>query len=297
MVRYISFIIGAVLLPLFVFAYTSPGKPVGFVNDFAKILNASSTASLENKLISLEKSTGAQVSVVTVSTLGDETVDTYASKLFTEWGIGQKGKDNGLLILVAPNDRKARIEVGYGLEGDITDLQAGNIVRGVMIPAFKSGDFTLGINGAVDAVSGIISGTIDGSQFSGSSNNGKSTTDDSIAILFIIIILINVLSRILGATKSWWLGGVLGAIIGVFIGFFAGFVPVGIVAIIILVPLGLAFDYFVSNRKPPRSGSGRGGVGFWPLFWGGSGFGGGSGGGFGGFGGGGSGGGGASGGW
>lgn len=289
-------------MPLFVFAYTSPGKPVGFVNDFAKILSADVVQALDNKLQSLEKSSGAQVTVVTVASIGDETIETYATRLFEEWGIGQKGKDNGVLILVAPNDRVTRIEVGYGLEATITDLQAGGIVRDVMIPAFKTGDYAGGVSGAVDAVSGIIGGSIDGSQYvtDSSSSSRSSSSFDPIGFLFIFVIVINILASVLGKTKSWWLGGVLGAIAGAIVGLFTGFFPVGIIAIVLLTIVGLVFDYFVSKR-PPGSGPGSrsGGIGMWPIFLGGGhgGSGGFGGGGFGGFGGGRSGGGGANGGW
>jgi uncharacterized protein len=284
-------------------AYTGPGKPTGYVNDFAKILSAQNIQLLESKLKSLQESSGAQVAVVTISSLGDETVETYANKLFQEWGIGKKGVDNGLLILVAPNDGVARIEVGYGLEGTITDLQAGNIVRNVMIPSFKTGDYNAGAVDAVDAVSGIITGSIDATQYSDGNNlssdgsTAPSSDFNPTAIFFIFFIVINLLARLLGRTKSWWLGGVIGAVAGAIIGSFFGFVPAGIISIIILTIIGLVFDYLVSKNPP---GSGRGGAGgFWPIFLGGGrgGSGGFGGGGFGGFGGGGSGGGGASGRW
>lgn len=273
-------------------AYTSPGKPEGFVNDFAHVLSVSDRQTIEAKLQILKQSSGAEIAVVTISSLGDETVETYAVKLFQEWGIGQKGKDNGLLILVATNDRQARIEVGYGLEGDITDLQAGNIIRQVMIPAFKNNDYAAGISGAVDAVAGILSKSPEAAQYSEPAPETGNWNVNFPAIFFIGFILLNALARILGRTKSWWLGGVIGAAIGTVIGLIWGFVPVGIIAILILTLLGLVFDYLVSKHPP---GPGRGG-GFWPIFFGGRG-GSGSGGGFGGFGGGMSGGGGASGKW
>jgi uncharacterized protein len=301
------FALGIILfsLPLFAHAYTSPGKATGFVNDFANVIPANERTVIETKLQSLQQSSGVQVAVATVLSLGDETIESYAVALFQDWGIGQKGKDNGLLILVAPADRQARIEVGYGLEGTVTDLQAGNIVNDVMIPAFKTGDYAGGISGAVDAVSGIIArdptiiADYSVSPSGGSSGQSSGWQTNFFAFFFIGVIILNALARILGRTRSWWLGGVIGAIVGVVIGFIWGFIYIGIGAIIILTVLGLIFDYFVS-KHPPKSG-GRGG-GLWPLiFFGGNGgrggFGGSGGGGFGGFGGGMSGGGGASGRW
>ncbi len=298
--KILSFLAVAALLPLSVFAYTSPGKAAGYVNDFAHILSATTIQTMEGKLQALEKTNSDQVAVVTISSLGDETIETYATQLFQEWGIGQKGKDNGILILVAPNDHVARIEVGYGLEGTLTDLQAGVIVRDVMIPAFKSGNYDDGVSGAVDAVSGILGGTIDASQYdqsSSGSNSGSSSGNFYGIFIFLFVIVINVLAGFLGKTKSWWLGGVIGAVVGGIIGMFTGSVSSTIILIIAFTVAGLIFDFMVS-RRPPGSGSGGGGI--WPIFLGGGrggsgGFGGG--GGFGGFGGGGSGGGGASGGW
>ncbi len=298
-----KFLVLVILLaPFFTQAYVSPGRPTGLVNDFANVIPSSARISIESKLQSLQQSTGIQVAVTTVPSLGDETIDSYAVALFQDWGIGIKGKDNGLLILVAPNDRQARIEVGYGLEGTVTDLQAGNIVNDVMLPAFKTGDYAGGISDAVDALSGIIAKdpTIIAA-YSGPSSQSAAQTGDwqknIFAFFFLGVIILNALARTLGRTKSWWLGGVIGAVIGLIIGFIWGFIYVGIGWIIALTILGLIFDYFVS-KHPPGPG-GRGG-GFWPIiFFGGGrgGFGGGGGGGFGGFGGGMSGGGGASGRW
>src|SRR3989344_4632689 len=280
-------------LPFIVFAYTSPGKPQGFVNDFAGVLKAEEKQNIEIQLGELKKSTGAEVAVVTISSLGDETIESYAVKRFQEWGIGEKGKDNGLLILVALNDREARIEVGYGLEGTVTDLQAGQVVRLVMIPAFKEGKYGHGITGAAKAITDIISKSPEAVVYSGTDTRSPSNPKNDIdfaALFFIVIIILNIMVRFLGKTKSWWLGGVVGGVVGAIIGLIWGFVFAGIGAIVILTILGLIFDYFVS-KHPPGSGGG-----LWPIIFGGGRGGSGSSG-FGGFGGGMSGGGGASGRW
>ncbi len=141
-----------------VLAYTSPGKPTGLVNDFAGVLSAGQRAALENKLGNFERPAGVQVAVVTVTSLGGDTIEDYAVKLFQEWGIGQKLSDNGLLLLVAPNDREARIEVGYGLEPTVTDAASSVIVNSIMIPAFKTGDYYGGIDKGTDKIMGLIEG-------------------------------------------------------------------------------------------------------------------------------------------
>ncbi len=246
-------IVCLVFLPLSVFAYSSPGKPTGYVNDFAKIISASDIQTINGELSALKSSTQIEVAVVTISTFGnDETIETYANKLFQEWGIGVKGKDNGLLILVALNDRQARIEVGYGLEGTITDLQAGNIVNKVMIPALKNGDYSGAIKGAVAAVLSIISNPANAALYSepNKSNNSSGSKVSFEFIVFILFIVGSVLTRLLSKTKSWWLGGVLGAGIGVIVGLIWGFFFYGIGAIILFSVLGLIFDYFVSKHPP-----------------------------------------------
>ena len=288
-----------VFAPAFVFAYTSPGKPTGYVNDFAKVLNVETVQTLEDRLQRVEAGSGSEIVIVTIPSLGDETIDTFAVKLFEEWGIGKKGIDNGLLFLVAPNDREVRIETGYGMEGVLTDLQAGRIINDIK-PYFKASDFNGGIEYGVSTIIGIVNGDVAASDYDTSSGNSNTSSSgskiDPFAIFFIFIIVINLLARLLGKTKSWWLGGVIGAIAGTIIGLIFGFAPVGIIAIVLLTIFGLIFDYYVS-KHPPKSGGGPGG--FWPIFLGGGrgGSGGFGGGGFGGFGGGGSGGGGASGRW
>jgi len=302
MKKKIPLILSIILLtPLAVFAYSSPGKPIGFVSDFAHVLSATDIASLDARLQSLKDSTGFEVAAVTIPSLGGDTIENYAVQLFAEWGIGIKGTDTGILVLVAPTEHEARIETGFGAEGAVTDIQAKNIVDNVMIPAFKTGDYAAGLNGGIDAISAIVTDSPEAAQYSAPSSDSQGGPSGSGAdfagIFFFGVIALNLLARVLGRTKSWWLGGVLGAIAGAIIGFIFGFIPIGIAAIAILTILGLIFDYFVS-KHPPGSG-GRGGMGgFWPLLFigrGGGGFN--SPGGFGGFGGGSSGGGGASGKW
>src|SRR3989339_826974 len=102
-------------------------KPVGFVNDFAHVLPANQVKNLEARLQSYRDATGIELAVVTVSSLDDMPIEDYANKLFAQWGIGEKGKDSGVLMLLAPTERKVRIEVGYGLESDLTDSESGQI--------------------------------------------------------------------------------------------------------------------------------------------------------------------------
>ena len=119
---------------------TSKLKPSGYVNDFANVIDARQKSQLENYLGEVERSTAVQIAVVTVDTLDGDPVDDVANRLYREWGIGKKGQNEGLLILLSIKDRKNRAEVGYGLEPIITDGQAGEILRGIR-PILRSGNY------------------------------------------------------------------------------------------------------------------------------------------------------------
>ncbi len=131
-------------------------KPQGYVSDTAHILPAGVAEGLETLGRELERKTGAELAIVTVPDLGGESLEPYAADLFQKWGIGKKGQDNGVLILVAITERQIRIEVGYGLEGLIPDGRAGQIIREQITPAFKAGDYGAGIWRGAATVAQII---------------------------------------------------------------------------------------------------------------------------------------------
>ena len=128
----------------------------GRVTDNAEVLNDGTRRSVTERLKAHEEKTGDQIAVLTVPSLEGENIEEYAVKVFESWKLGKKGKDNGVLIIVAPKDRRMRIEVGYGLEGTLTDLAAGRIVRNVMTPRFKSGDYNGGIDAGVQAILNLL---------------------------------------------------------------------------------------------------------------------------------------------
>lgn len=283
----LAILAGLLLVPGFLLAYTSPGKPAGFVNDFASLLKPETVSSLENTLQSFSDTTGNQIVVVTVATLGDESVETSSEKLFSEWGIGQEKEDNGLLLLVARDEREVRIEVGYGLEPVITDLESSRIIREIIVPAFQKGDYDTGIT---EAVSRIVS-DINNGYPENTEEPGRHVYTPSNYIIQLFFFLIVVIGSILGRSKSWWMGGIIGAVVALILGLIKTSLSIGIFSAVIFIPIGLLVDYLASKaHQKHRDGGGSG-----PWFWGG-GFGG-RGGGFGGFGGGMSGGGGASGRW
>jgi uncharacterized protein len=151
----------------------------GRVVDNAEILKPATRERLVAQLKALEDRTTHQVAVLTVPTLGGESVEDFAVRVFEAWKLGQKGKDNGVLVVVVPNDRRMRIEVGYGLEGTLTDAQAARIIRDRMTPAFKAGDFDRGVSDGVDAIVAVLEGRAEpASSSSGTSGNAKSAFDD-----------------------------------------------------------------------------------------------------------------------
>lgn len=124
----------------------------GRVVDNADVLTAEEERSLVARLETLERETSTQIVVVTIPTLGGETLEDYSFRLAEAWGIGQEEPDNGVVVLAVVSDRRARIEVGYGLEAVIPDGLAGRIIRERMVPAFRQGDFYAGLNGAVEGL-------------------------------------------------------------------------------------------------------------------------------------------------
>lgn len=131
-------------------------KPSGAINDFAQVLSASDVQTLTALAEDVERTTGAEIAVATVTSLDGLTVEEYATKLFAAWGIGQAGQDNGVLILVAPSERVMRIEVGYGLEGVLPDGLAGQIIRETFSPAFRDGNYGRGIVEGTTRVAAIV---------------------------------------------------------------------------------------------------------------------------------------------
>jgi uncharacterized protein len=130
----------------------------GRVTDNAEILSPEMRRSLAGELKAHEDRTGNQIAILTVPSLEGASIEEYAHEVFEAWKLGQKGKDNGILIIVAPKDRRLRIEVGYGLEGTLPDSMAGSIIRDAMTPRFKANDFNGGIEAGVKAVITVLEG-------------------------------------------------------------------------------------------------------------------------------------------
>ncbi len=133
-------------------------KPTGYVSDFAHLLDPASRAALDQRLTQYDQATGNQIAVAIFPDLGGVPVNEFASRLEEAWKVGRRGKDTGILLLVGAKERQVRIEVGYGLEGRVTDGDAGTIIRNVLAPAFREGRYGDGLNAAVDALMRLIGG-------------------------------------------------------------------------------------------------------------------------------------------
>ena len=152
------------ILSLFILTtmlYATPNFPklTGRVVDNANILSISTKSQLNLMLENLEQNSSNQLVVVTLKSLQGYDISDFGYQLGRYWGIGQKGKNNGALLIVAPNERKVRIEVGYGLEGDLTDAISSVIIQTKILPYFKKSNFDEGILSGVKAIIGVIKGT------------------------------------------------------------------------------------------------------------------------------------------
>lgn len=269
-------------------------SPSGYVNDFANVINQETKSRLETKLAALEKDKGIQFTVATVTSLQGTTIEDYAVRLFENWQIGKKGKDDGLLLLVSSSDRKVRFEVGYGLEPVLTDAGTGRILDTFVLPKFKEGNYGEGIEAGVDVVIGTLSGTLTTPPEVSSGRSPISLLLDNLQIFIIVfVVLLQYFGSFLARSKSFWGGGVIGLLLGAGVGLFYRSLTFSALAGAGLGLFGLLLDYVLSKNYDQLKKLGKS-TGFRNTWGGFSRGGGGGGSGFGGFGGGRSGGGGSS---
>ena len=251
----------SLLLSLAARAQTVPPRPnpPRLVNDLAGLLQPQEVAALEQKLVAYNDSTSSQIAVVTVPSLDGNDLADYAQKLYESWGIGRKGKNNGILVLVAAKEHEARIQTGYGLEGAVPDALAKRIISNTLVPAFRQNAYYAGLDRATDQLISLAKGEYKADPNDAQNQGGSSGSNIGFWIIIGALILIFLLRSRGGGGGRGGRGGIGG-----------GFVP------------PIIFGDF-SGGRGVFGGGGGGGLG--------------GGGGFGGFGGGSSGGGGASGSW
>ena len=139
-------------------------NPPRLVNDFANLLSPQEQQQLETKLTAYNDSTGTQIAVVTVNSLNGYDVAGYSFELAEQWGIGQEGQDNGILILISPGERRMFIATGYGVEAFVPDAIAKRIVEGTLKPNFRNGDYYTGLNQATNLLIGLLNGQFSAQQ-------------------------------------------------------------------------------------------------------------------------------------
>lgn len=168
-----------------------PDKPklATSVYDGAKLLSGAQKASLEQKLINYADTTSTQIVVATITSLEGKNINFYATQWAHKWGIGQEGKDNGVLFLVAKDDRKMAIQVGYGMEHLLTDALSRRIIELVIAPHFKQGDYFSGINAGTDSMMEVMSGEYENNTVSQSGSNFSFILFIIIFIIFVIILI------------------------------------------------------------------------------------------------------------
>ncbi|HCC54760.1 MAG TPA: methanol dehydrogenase [Desulfobulbaceae bacterium] len=257
----------------------------GYVTDLAGMISPEERQRLAQFLFAFEQSDSTQIAVLTIPSLEGDALEDFGIRTVEAWKVGQKSKDNGVLLLVSKAERKARIEVGRGLEGVLTDLLAGRIVDQVITPRFKAGQFDEGFAAGISAITSATRGEFQGIGQDSSRAGRKGGKSSLFNYLIFFAILVGFLGRL-----SKPVGALTGATLLPLFAFLGLSSPLGWLLLLLLIPagalLGLLLPILFAN-----AGYGGG------FYSGGGGFGDGGGGGFGGFGGGGFGGGGASGSW
>jgi uncharacterized protein len=156
------------------------------VNDYAKILTPDQRQALENKLVALDDSTSTQISVVIVPTIGDKNISDFNVELGRAWGVGGKQNNNGVVLLIAKDDRKLDIAVGYGLEGALPDVTAKSIIDDVIVPNFKGNDYYRGIDEGTDAIIAAVKGEYNTPR----AKSSKGMPSGKLIVIIIIVLFI-----------------------------------------------------------------------------------------------------------
>lgn len=208
------------------------------VTDLTSTLSGDQVRALEGKLAALETSKGSQIAVLLVPTTQPETVEQYAIRVFDQWKLGRKGVDDGVLLIVAKNDHRARIEVGRGLEGAIPDAYAKRIIDEAIAPRFRQGDFYGGIGAGTDRIMKLVEGEPMPPPAQRSERPGPSWNGDGLWFAFVAaVVLAHLLQSVLGRLAGSGLAGVIAGGIG----FFVAGAAVALLACVIVFFISLLF--------------------------------------------------------
>lgn len=222
-----------------------------YVNDFANIIEDNAELELENQLRAFFASTTHQLVVVTVNNMADDYLENYTIKLAEKIKAGGEKNDNGVILFVAKDEKKVRVEVGKGLEAVLTDAKSSRVIRNIITPEFKKGDYTTGIKNGTEELMKITSDenySVSADEKSNTNLFLKIFSKFPPEIFFIIFFfgfgIVQWIVSILGRTKSWWLGGLIGLIVSGILFYFI----IQSLFIFLITIFGFIFDYFISKN-------------------------------------------------
>jgi len=217
------------------------------VNDYAGMISSQTRQMLETKLAALEESDSTQLVILTIPSLEGESLEEYSIKVAETWGLGQAELDNGVLLLVAKEDRKVRLEVGYGLEGRLTDLLAGRIIDYEIVPRFKAGEFDAGFIQGVEAVTAAVRGEYKAPK----SKPGRKSGGAGWFFVFFLPFLVTASL----AAHSRIIGGVAGAVFFPIIAWVVW--SLGFLTVLLFIPLGFLIGLLAPFFWAFSGGGGR----------------------------------------
>jgi uncharacterized protein len=217
------------------------------VTDLTSTLSSPQISAIEAELSSFEQEKGSQVVVLIISTTDHETIESFGIRVAEEWQIGRGGVDDGVLLLIAKDDRKVRIEVGYGLEGAIPDAYAKRIIENIIIPNFRQGQFYNGIENGVGAIMGLIEGE-ELPEVTQAPPSTMGMKNESVFMTLIIfgVIMLSILKAFIKKSKYKWVAVTVASILAGII--FGSFIFGGI---------GFALSSFIMFSSSARGGGGR----------------------------------------
>jgi uncharacterized protein len=226
----------------------------GRVNDYAGILSPATAQQLEAMLENFEATDSTQIVLLTIPSLEGDSLENFSMRVVEAWKIGQAKLDNGALLLISKNDRKLRIEVGYGLEGTLTDLTSGRIIRDVITPRFKEGNFDQGVMDGLSAMMAAVKGEFTASP---SSNKQRQSNVDPGAFFIMAIIVFSILGRLLTRVPlvSAGIGALLAPAFGAFMLGISG------LGLLVLAFLGFILGLIMAGKAARGGGFIGGGFG------------------------------------
>lgn len=252
MKRHLTLAIAITLaVPWLSFAQTAITYPEPqYVSDYANVLSAEEENALAEKVLQFRQETSNEIAVLVIPTTEPETIEQYSIHVTDKWKIGEKGKDNGLLLTVAVNDRAMRLEVGRGLEGAIPDITATKILDAYARPAFKEGKFYEGINAALDQTMALAKGEFNEADIPETTGAASGENDGLFSFIFYAAIGgFSFFTNYLAKSKSWWFGGIAGGVAAFVV---ALLLSTGVIVAVFLAGIfgifGLIVDYIVSKN-------------------------------------------------